>query len=132
MEAMQKALDDISDDEDKRKPTKRKPENAVYVLNFRYKGGCSDTNKLEKKLNGLGWYKTADLTSCYTKNVTDKTDEDSSLHHDDVERHLREHVPSNKSGAEVRYGISKYIPPNQRPDNYEGIDTLFDEKSKHC
>ena len=58
MEAMQKALDDSLVDE-----TKRKPENAVYVLNFRYTGACSDTKKLEKGLNSLGWLKVADLTS---------------------------------------------------------------------
>ena len=116
---MQKALDEILNDE-----TKRKPENAVYVLNFRYTGGCRDSQGLEKKLNNLGWKKVADLTSCYAKNVIDT--EDSDLHQNDVEKFLRQHVSSNKSGASVHYGISKYIPPNQRPDNYEGIDTLFD------
>ena len=113
---MQKALDD---DE-----VKRKPENGLYVLNYRYKGGCNKPIVLERELNLLGWNKIADLTSCYSKKVTDK---DSDLHHNDVERHLREHVSPNE-GAEVRYGICKYIPRNQRPDNYEGIDTLFDEQ----
>ena len=49
---MQKALDDSLIDE-----PKRNPENAVYVLNFRYVGGCTNTQGLEKKLNGLGWKK---------------------------------------------------------------------------
>ena len=120
---MQKDLDGGLVDE-----PKRSPENAVYVLNFRYTGTCRDTQGLEKKLNGLGWKKVADLTSCYAKSVAN--DEESDLHQIDVEKFLRQHVASNKAGAKVSYGISKYIPPNQRPDNYnyEGIDTLFDEQ----
>ena len=70
--------------------------------------------------------KVADLTSCYAKSVA--SDEDNDLHQNDVENFLRQHVTSNKAGAKVSYGISKYIPPNQQPDNYEGIDTLFDEQ----
>ena len=110
---MQKAVDDVV----------QKTEKAVYVLNFRYIGGCKDPPRLERKLNRIGWQKVADLTSVYATKA-----DDNDLHQGDVERFLREHVAPNKPGASVRYGISKYIPPNQRPDNYEGIDTLFDEQ----
>jgi predicted aconitase len=115
---MQKALDHSLVDE-----AKRNPEKAVYVLNFRYVGGCRDSQGLERQLNKLGWTKVADLTSCYAKSTTDG---DSDLYQNDVEIFLRRYI-SRKAGARVSYGISKYIPPNQRPDNYEGIDTLFDE-----
>ena len=54
---MQKDLDDSLVDE-----AGRNPENAVYVLNFRYIGGCRDSQQLEKKLNDRGWKKVADLT----------------------------------------------------------------------
>ena len=69
----------------------------------------------------------AELTTCYAKTVA--SDEDSNLYQSDIEKSLKEHVSTNKAGGKVSYGISKYIciPPNQRPDNYEGIDTLFDE-----
>lgn len=79
---------------------------------------------MEKQPNDLEWKKVADLTSCYAKKVIDT--EDGDVYQNDVEKFLKQHVSSNKPGASVRYGISKYIPPNQRPDNYEGIDTLFD------
>ena len=61
----------------------------------------------------------------YAKNVTNG--EDSDLHQNDVEKFLRKYI-SNKAGARVIYGISKYIPSNQYPDNYEGINTLFYEQ----
>ncbi len=115
---MQKTLNASFEGEAKKK--------AIYVLNYRYRGGggCKSQKGLEKNLNGLGWKKVADLTTCYAKSVTN--DGDSDLHQNDIEKFLKEHTPTDP-GAEVSYGISKYIPPNQRPDNYEGIYTLFDE-----
>ena len=118
---MQKALDDSLVDEAKIDPVV-----AVYVLNFRYIGGHDNTQGLEKKLSRLGWIKVAQLTTCYAKTVA--SDEDSNLYQSDIEKSLKEHVSTDKAGAKVSYGISKYIPPNQCPDNYEGIDTLFDEQ----
>ena len=73
--------------------------------------------------------KVADLTTCYAKSIA--SDKDSNLYQSDIEKFLKEHV-TNKAGARVSYGISKYIPPNQCPDNYEGIDTLFNEQWMPC
>lgn len=114
---MQKTLDDSRDDKA-----------AVYVLNFRYVGGHKDPQLLERQLNSLGWKKVADLTTCYTKSIASDHDNDTDLHQSNVEKFLKEHVSTNKAGAKVSFGISKYIPPNQRPDDYEGIDTLFNEQ----
>ena len=99
------------------------PDYILYVLNFRYKGGAYQQPRLEAKLNSLGWRKISDLTACYVL----KQKEDENIQHDAITRVLQEHVNTDKAENEVRFGISKYIPPNQRPDNYEGIDTLFDE-----
>ena len=68
----------------------------------------------------------AELTTCYAKTVA--SDADSNLYQSDIEKFLKEHVSTKKAGGKVSYGISRYIPPNQRPDNYEGIDTLFNEQ----
>ena len=120
MADIQKDLNDTLDEKEAKNPG-----NAVYVLNFRYIGGCRDTQGLEKKLKNVGWIKVADLTACYALKVTNA--DDINLHQTKVEEYLRDYVSLDKRGAGVHYGISRYIPPNQRPDNYEGIDTLFDE-----
>ena len=62
------------------------------------------------------------MTSCYV--MKKKKGED--IRQNNLSRVLSEHVDHGKHGANVSYGISEYIPPNQRPDGYEGIDTLFD------
>ena len=83
-------------------------------------GTIRDYHGLERKFNTIGWQKVPDLTSCYVLNVTNAGDND--VHQSDVEKFLTQYAVA---GANVRYGISKYIPPNQRPDNYTGIDTLL-------
>ena len=94
----------------------------LYVLNFRYKGGKLRGPALDKELESLGWNKIADMTSCYV--MRKKHDDD--ICQNDLTKVLKAHVDGTKFGSEVSFGISKYIPPNQRPDHYEGIDTLFD------
>lgn len=97
-------------------------DDILYVLNFRYQGGKVRTSTLDRELNALGWTKVVDITSCYV--MRKKHDDD--IHQNDLAKVLKDHVDKSKHGSEVRFGISKYIPPNQRPDHYEGIDTLFD------
>ena len=95
----------------------------LYVLNFRYLGG-HNSSKLEKALNERGWQKIADIQTCYV--LKKKLSEDIQLKR--IEDVLKDHINTARPGSEVRYGISTYIPPNQRPSDYDGIDTLFDEQ----
>ena len=97
------------------------PKDILYVLNYRYRGG-HDSAKLKKKLKAIGWNKVTDMTACYV--TKKKPDEDEDIQRE-VTRVLQEEVDTSL-GSEVRFGISEYIPPNQRPSNYDGIDTLFD------
>lgn len=94
----------------------------LYVLNFRYSGGQVKGPALERGLKSLGWRKVADMTSCYV--MKKKSNED--INQTGLTQVLKAHVDRSKLGSEVSFGISKYIPPNERPDIYEGIDTLFD------
>ena len=94
----------------------------LYVLNFRYGGGQSNPGTLERELKELGWKKIANMTSCYV--MRRRKGED--IRQNDLSRVLIKHVDRGRPGANVSYGISEYIPPNQRPDGYEGMDTLFD------
>ena len=83
----------------------------IYVLNFRYIGGCRDSAALQQALQHIGWVKIADLTSCYALRVPIATD-DPNLHQNEVEQLLSDYRRADQGGR-VSYGISKYIPRNQ-------------------
>ena len=72
----------------------------------------------------LGWQKIANMTCCYVM----RSRKGADIRQNDISRVLSENVNRGRPGSNVSYGISEYIPPNQRPDGYEGIDTLFDEQ----
>ena len=94
----------------------------LYILQFRYKGSATDYNSLKRELNKIGWAKINDLIGCYAKRIR----EDEDIDQEDVIKVLRQHMQP-RHGADVSFGISKYIPPNER-DKLVGISNLFVEE----
>ena len=99
----------------------------LYILNFRYVGG-HDSDSLQRELKKLGWKKIANMTTCYVIKKKERADFQLT----ELSRVLSKHVNSDKPGSNVSYGISEYIPPNQRPDEQEGMGlyTLFEGQWK--
>ena len=59
------------------------------------------------------------MIGCYAKRIR----EDEDIDQEDVIKVLRQHMQDG-NGADVSFGINKYIPPNER-DKLVGISNLF-------
>ena len=93
---------------------------SLYILQFRYKGSATNSKKLQGKLESLGWNKINDLTSCFVKRIREAEDIDQ----EQIIEVLHQHI--QPTDGDVSFGISKYVPPNER-DKLVGIASMFDE-----
>ena len=93
-------------------------------MQYKYKGTANEPYKLQKKLERLGWNKIKDLTACYVKRIREGED----INQEEIVIVLRQHIQPTDD-ADVSFGISKYVPPNER-DKLVGISNLFVEEGK--
>ena len=94
---------------------------GLFVLNLRCTGDVNRSGQMTRDLERRGWKKIGGLTNIFVKEMSDAdaADVEPGALRDIFNNHTRHQL-----GAEVKFAISKLIPPNEMDGNL-GLENLL-------